>query len=88
MGVACQFLNILNTQIHKARLSFICVILQLAQLERAQTRLQDDLARQTENSRVQEGLRESKEQVTQLKAVVEQLRSELSTLENKHSTLR
>ncbi|XP_017565576.2 coiled-coil domain-containing protein 30 isoform X2 [Pygocentrus nattereri] len=60
----------------------------VAQLERAQTRLQDDLAQHTENSRVQEDLRESREQVTQLKALVEQLRSELSTLEKEHSTLR
>ncbi|XP_026853991.2 coiled-coil domain-containing protein 30 isoform X4 [Electrophorus electricus] len=61
---------------------------QVAQLERARIRLQDDLAEQTDNSRVQEDLRESRQQVTQLTALVQQLRSELSTLEKEHSTLR
>ncbi|XP_053499110.1 coiled-coil domain-containing protein 30 isoform X2 [Ictalurus furcatus] len=61
---------------------------QVAQLERAQSRLQDDLAQHTEGSRVQEDLRESREQVTQLNALVEHLRSELCKLEKEHSTLR
>uniref|UniRef100_A0A8B9JBK5 Coiled-coil domain containing 30 n=1 Tax=Astyanax mexicanus TaxID=7994 RepID=A0A8B9JBK5_ASTMX len=60
----------------------------VAKLERAQTRLQDNLAEQTENSRVQEDLRENREQVTQLKVQVEQLRSEQSALEKERSTLR
>ncbi|XP_053499109.1 coiled-coil domain-containing protein 30 isoform X1 [Ictalurus furcatus] len=60
----------------------------VAQLERAQSRLQDDLAQHTEGSRVQEDLRESREQVTQLNALVEHLRSELCKLEKEHSTLR
>ncbi|XP_034167649.2 coiled-coil domain-containing protein 30 isoform X5 [Pangasianodon hypophthalmus] len=61
---------------------------QVAQLERARSRLQDDLAQHIEGSRVQEDLRESREQVTQLNALVEQLRSELCKLEKEHSTLR
>ncbi|XP_072553420.1 uncharacterized protein ccdc30 isoform X2 [Salminus brasiliensis] len=60
----------------------------VAQLERAQTRLQDSLAQQTENSRVHGDLRENREQVTQLKSQVEQLRSEQFALEKEHSTLR
>ncbi|XP_030623601.1 coiled-coil domain-containing protein 30 [Chanos chanos] len=60
----------------------------VAQLERAQTRLQGDLVHQTENSQVQEDLRESRRQVAELKAQVEQLTSELSRLEKEHSTLR
>ncbi|KAK3519096.1 hypothetical protein QTP70_016321 [Hemibagrus guttatus] len=60
----------------------------VAQLERARSRLQDDLTQHLEGSRVQEDLRESREQVTQLNALVEQLRSELCKLEKEHSTLR
>ncbi|XP_076839674.1 uncharacterized protein ccdc30 isoform X3 [Brachyhypopomus gauderio] len=60
----------------------------VAQLERAQTRLQEDLAEQTGNSRVQEDLRESREQATQLTDLVQQLRSELCALEKESSTLR
>ncbi|XP_058265577.1 coiled-coil domain-containing protein 30 isoform X2 [Hemibagrus wyckioides] len=60
----------------------------VAQLERARSRLQDDLAQHLEGSRVQEDLRESREQVTQLNALVEQLRSEMCKLEKEHSTLR
>ncbi|XP_060794196.1 coiled-coil domain-containing protein 30 isoform X6 [Neoarius graeffei] len=61
---------------------------EVAQLERARLRLQEDLAQHIEGSRVQEDLRESREQVTQLNALVEQLRSELCKLEKEHSTLR
>lgn len=57
-------------------------------MERARSRLQDDLTQHVEGSRVQEDLRESREQVTQLNALVEQLRSELCKLEKEHSTLR
>lgn len=57
-------------------------------MERARTRLQDDLAQHIEGSRVQEDLRESREQVTQLNALVEQLRSELCKLEKENGTLR
>lgn len=57
-------------------------------MERAQSRLQDDLAQRIEGSSVQEDLKESREQVTQLNALVEQLRSELFKLEKEHSTLR
>ncbi|XP_053339359.1 coiled-coil domain-containing protein 30 isoform X1 [Clarias gariepinus] len=60
----------------------------VAQLERAQSRLQNELAQQVEGNRVQEDLRESREQVTQLNSLVEQLRSELCKLEKEHSTLR
>lgn len=57
-------------------------------MERARLRLQEDLAQHIEGSRVQEDLRESREQVTQLNVLVEQLRSELCKLEKEHSTLR
>lgn len=57
-------------------------------MERARLRLQDDLAQHIEGSRVHQDLRESREQVTQLNALVEQLRSELCKLEKEHSTLR
>ncbi|KAK2825336.1 hypothetical protein Q7C36_019263 [Tachysurus vachellii] len=57
-------------------------------LERARSRLQDELAQHIEGSRVQEELRESREQVTQLNALVEQLQSKLCKLEKEHSTLR
>ncbi|KAF5903538.1 coiled-coil domain-containing protein 30-like isoform X1 [Clarias magur] len=60
----------------------------VAQLERAQSRLQNELAQQVEGNRVQEDLRESRQQVTQLNSLVEQLRSELCKLEKEHSTLR
>ncbi|XP_060750247.1 coiled-coil domain-containing protein 30 isoform X1 [Tachysurus vachellii] len=60
----------------------------VAQLERARSRLQDELAQHIEGSRVQEELRESREQVTQLNALVEQLQSKLCKLEKEHSTLR
>ncbi|XP_060794192.1 coiled-coil domain-containing protein 30 isoform X2 [Neoarius graeffei] len=63
-------------------------VISVAQLERARLRLQEDLAQHIEGSRVQEDLRESREQVTQLNALVEQLRSELCKLEKEHSTLR
>lgn len=57
-------------------------------MERARSRLQDELAQHIEGSRVQEELRESREQVTQLNALVEQLQSKLCKLEKEHSTLR
>ncbi|XP_051516091.1 coiled-coil domain-containing protein 30-like [Myxocyprinus asiaticus] len=60
----------------------------VAHLERAQTRLQDNLTFQTENSRAEEDLRESRGQMAELKTVVEKLRTELTRLEKEHSTLR
>lgn len=57
-------------------------------MERARSRLQDDLTQHVEGSRVQEDLRESREQVTQLNTLVEQLRSELCKLEKEHGALR
>ncbi|XP_051947600.1 coiled-coil domain-containing protein 30 isoform X1 [Xyrauchen texanus] len=60
----------------------------VAQLERVQTRLQDNLTLQTENSRAEEELRESRGQMAELKTVVEKLRTELTRLEKEHCTLR
>ncbi|KAL6482862.1 hypothetical protein MHYP_G00077340 [Metynnis hypsauchen] len=88
LQAACQQEKSLNKNLSQIKGEKGILEEKVAQLERAQTRLQDDLAQHTENSRVQEDLRESREQVTQLKALVEQLRSELSTLEKEHSTLR
>ncbi|KAL7864781.1 hypothetical protein AOLI_G00162010 [Acnodon oligacanthus] len=88
LQAACQQEKSLNKNLTQIKGEKGILEEKVAQLERAQTRLQDDLAQHTENSRVQEDLRESREQVTQLKALVEQLRSELSTLEKEHSTLR
>ncbi|XP_056589928.1 coiled-coil domain-containing protein 30 isoform X5 [Triplophysa dalaica] len=60
----------------------------VAQLERAQSRLQDNLTLHTENSRTEEDLRESRAQVAELKSVVEKLRTELTQLEKEHNRLR
>ncbi|ROL46125.1 Coiled-coil domain-containing protein 30 [Anabarilius grahami] len=60
----------------------------VAQLERAQTRLQDNLTLQTENSRAEEDLRDSRGQVAELKSMVDKLRTELIRLEKEHNTLR
>ncbi|KAM9429368.1 uncharacterized protein ccdc30 isoform 4-T5 [Salvelinus alpinus] len=60
----------------------------VAQLERAQSRLQSDREHQTESSRTQEDLRESRTQVAELGAKVERLTSVLSCLEEEHCTLR
>ncbi|XDV45893.1 hypothetical protein PO909_013905 [Leuciscus waleckii] len=60
----------------------------VAQLERAQTRLQDNLTHQTENSRAEEDLRDSRGQVVELKSMVDKLRTELTRLEKEHNTLR
>uniref|UniRef100_A0A8C1LJU6 Coiled-coil domain containing 30 n=1 Tax=Cyprinus carpio TaxID=7962 RepID=A0A8C1LJU6_CYPCA len=61
---------------------------EVAQLERAQTRLQDNLTLQTENSRAEEDLRDSRGQVAELKSMVDKLRAELTRLEKEHNTLR
>ncbi|XP_045552002.1 coiled-coil domain-containing protein 30 isoform X2 [Salmo salar] len=60
----------------------------VAQLERAQSRLLSDREHQTESSRTQEDLRESRTQVAELGAKVERLTSVLSCLEEEHCTLR
>lgn len=60
----------------------------MAQLERAQTRLQDNLTLQTENSRAEEDLRDSRGQVAELNSMVDKLRAELTRLEKEHNTLR
>ncbi|XP_055044112.2 uncharacterized protein ccdc30 isoform X2 [Misgurnus anguillicaudatus] len=60
----------------------------VAQLERAQMRLQDNRTFQTENSRVEDNLRESREQVAELKSVVEKLRTELTRQEKELNTLK
>ncbi|XP_045552004.1 coiled-coil domain-containing protein 30 isoform X4 [Salmo salar] len=61
---------------------------EVAQLERAQSRLLSDREHQTESSRTQEDLRESRTQVAELGAKVERLTSVLSCLEEEHCTLR
>ncbi|XP_016106588.1 coiled-coil domain-containing protein 30-like [Sinocyclocheilus grahami] len=60
----------------------------VAQLERAQTRLQDNLTLQTENSQAEEDLRDSRGQVAELNSMVDKLRTELTRLEKEHNTLR
>ncbi|XP_073678773.1 uncharacterized protein ccdc30 [Garra rufa] len=60
----------------------------VAQLERAQTRLQDNLTLQTENSRTEEDLKDSRGQVAELNSMVDKLRTELTRLEKEHNTLR
>ncbi|XP_029575534.1 coiled-coil domain-containing protein 30 isoform X1 [Salmo trutta] len=60
----------------------------VAQLERAQSRLLSDREHQTESSKTQEDLRESRTQVAELGAKVERLTSVLSCLEEEHCTLR
>ncbi|XP_026853989.2 coiled-coil domain-containing protein 30 isoform X2 [Electrophorus electricus] len=88
LQAACQQGKSLNKSLAQVKGEKGILEEKVAQLERARIRLQDDLAEQTDNSRVQEDLRESRQQVTQLTALVQQLRSELSTLEKEHSTLR
>ncbi|XP_016138628.1 coiled-coil domain-containing protein 30 [Sinocyclocheilus grahami] len=60
----------------------------VAQLERSQTRLQDNLTLQTENSRAEEDLRDSRGQVAELNSMVDKLRTELTRLEKEHNALR
>ncbi|XP_067302502.1 coiled-coil domain-containing protein 30 isoform X2 [Pseudorasbora parva] len=60
----------------------------VAQLERAQTRLQDNLTLQAENSHNEDDLRDSRGQVVELKSMVDKLRSELTRLEKEHNILR
>lgn len=60
----------------------------MAQLERAQSRIQDDLTLQKENSQAEEDLRDSRGQVAELKSMVDKLRTELTRLEKEHNTLR
>ncbi|KAL1249914.1 hypothetical protein QQF64_020919 [Cirrhinus molitorella] len=60
----------------------------VAQLERAQTRLQDNLTLQTENNRAEEDLKDSRGQVAELNSIVDKLRTELTRLEKEHNTLR
>lgn len=62
--------------------------LQVAQLERAHTRLKSDLALQAENSLAQKDLRESRGQVSELTAQVERAKAELSSLEKEHRSLK
>ncbi|KAJ8016461.1 hypothetical protein DPEC_G00007440 [Dallia pectoralis] len=60
----------------------------VAQLERAQSRLQGDREHQTESSPTPDDLRQSKKQVAELESQVKRLTSELSRLEKNNSTLR
>ncbi|XP_059383685.1 coiled-coil domain-containing protein 30 isoform X3 [Carassius carassius] len=60
----------------------------VAQLERAQTRLQDNLTLQTEKIRAEEDLRDSRGQVAELNSMVDKLRTELTRLEKEHNTIR
>ncbi|XP_066529096.1 coiled-coil domain-containing protein 30 isoform X2 [Hoplias malabaricus] len=88
LQATCQQEKSLNKNLAQIKGEKAVLEEKVAQLERAQIRLQDELAQQTQNNKVQEDLRESREQVTQLKAIAEQLRSELSALEKEHSTVR
>jgi len=65
----------------------VCV-LQLAQLERAHSRLQTELDRHRESSGAKEDLRESRVEVEQLRGQTERLTSDLSSLRTAHDTLR
>lgn len=67
--------------------TLVCV-LQLAQLERAHSRLQTELDRSKESSGAKEDLRESKVEVEQLRGQTEHLTSDLSSLRTAHDTLR
>ncbi|TRY96628.1 hypothetical protein DNTS_024254 [Danionella cerebrum] len=60
----------------------------VAQLERSQLRLQDNLTLQTGNSRTEEDLRVCKEQVEELESIVAKLRTDLSHLEKEYNALR
>lgn len=61
---------------------------QVAQLERAQSRLQSDLECHRENGWAQEDLRESRVQVEQLREKAERLATELTSLKTEYNTLR
>ncbi|KAM4610862.1 uncharacterized protein ccdc30 isoform 2-T2 [Polymixia lowei] len=60
----------------------------VSQLERAQSRLQNELERHKESSWAQEDLRESRAQVDQFRQQAERLTAELSSLQMAHNTLR
>lgn len=63
-------------------------IFQLAQLERAHSRLQCELEHNKEANQAQERLRENRLQVEQLQEQKDRLATELSSLQTTHDALR
>lgn len=61
---------------------------QVAQMERAQCRLQSELERCKDSNRAQEDQKESRLQVDQLQEQADRLTAELSSLQTTHNTLR
>lgn len=88
LEVECQQGKTLNKNLTQIKGEKGILEEKVAQLERAQTRLQDNLTLQTENSRAEEDLRDSRGQVAELNSMVDKLRTELTRLEKEHSTLR
>lgn len=88
LEVECQQGKTLNKNLTQIKGEKGILEEKVAQLERAQTRLQDNLTLQTENSRAEEDLRDSRGQVVELKSMVDKLRTELTRLEKEHNTLR
>uniref|UniRef100_A0A3B4ZZK6 Coiled-coil domain-containing protein 30-like n=1 Tax=Stegastes partitus TaxID=144197 RepID=A0A3B4ZZK6_9TELE len=60
----------------------------VAQMERAHSRLQNELERHKDSNQTQEDLRENRLQVDQLQEQVDRLTAELGSLETAHKTLR
>ncbi|KAK2851236.1 hypothetical protein Q5P01_007512 [Channa striata] len=60
----------------------------VAQMERAHSRLENELERYKDSNRTQEDLRENKLQVDQLQEQADQLTVELTSLQTAHNTLR
>ncbi|XP_074537403.1 uncharacterized protein ccdc30 isoform X3 [Halichoeres trimaculatus] len=60
----------------------------VAQMERAQSRLQSELQSYKDSNRTQEDLKENRDQVEQLQEQADRLTAELSSLQTAHSTLR
>ncbi|XP_062872105.1 coiled-coil domain-containing protein 30 [Trichomycterus rosablanca] len=88
LQAVCQQEKALNQSLKQVKAEKGILEEKVAQLERAQTRLENELLHQTEGSKVQGDLRNSMEEVTKLNALVAQLQSQLSKLEKEHSTLR
>ena len=61
---------------------------QVAQMERAHSRLQSELERYKDGNRTEEDLRENKLQVDQLQEQADKLTAELSSLQTAHNALR
>ncbi|XP_058619117.1 coiled-coil domain-containing protein 30 isoform X4 [Onychostoma macrolepis] len=88
LEVECQQGKTLNKNLTQIKGEKGILEEKVSQLERAQTRLQDNLTLQTENSRAEQDLRDSRGQVAELNSMVDKLRTELTRLEKEHSTLR